>query len=236
MREVLAMIPGTLCDGLLFEPQILGLKDIFDCRVVDHSNSDDLSQVAANILTQMPDKFSVMGLSYGGIIAFELIRQAPKRIKQLILLNTNYKQPSQNTRESLYKFVGMTVLGQFREITTNFLKDAMLYSEHANLAEMRKTVLDMALNTGEQSFFKQVKAQLGRPDSTKILKEITCPVLIISGVEDKVCPVALHQDMAKMIPNSKLILLEKCGHLSTLEQPDAVNRAIRKWYGSLAHT
>ena len=229
MKEVLAMIPGTLCDDLLFSHQIAEFKDIFDCHVVDHSNSDSLYDVAANILSQMPETFSIMGLSYGGIIAFEMIRQAPERINRLILLNTNYKLPSKETLENLQKFVGMTILGDFKKITTDFLKDVMIYPGHPNLAEIRNTVLQMALNIGEKKYLNQVKAQLERPSSKKDLKNITCPTLIIAGMEDKVCPVALHQTMSDMIPNATLVILEKCGHLSTLEQPKAVNRSIRMW-------
>jgi len=230
MKESLIMIPGTLCDASLFKHQVSGLADIANPQVVSNSSSDDLGEVAANILQEINGNFSIMGLSYGGIIAFEMWRQARQRINKLILMNTNHKKPSETTRANQQRFLGMSALGEFREITTDFLKDAMLYDEHAEDAALRKTILQMALNTGHDNFFKQIKAQLNRPDSIPDLPNIKCPTLIITGKQDKVCTPKIHQEMAQLIPNSTIKLIEKCGHLSTLEQPKEVNRIIREWW------
>ncbi len=234
MKEPLIMIPGTLCDGSLFAAQMEGLKDLADCRIGDHSSSEDLKEVAANIINSVPasSNFSIMGLSYGGIIAFEIWRQAPKRISKMILLNTNYQKPSEATRTKQQQFLGMSVLGEFREITTDFLKDAMLHPKHAQQPEMRQAVLQMAMNVGKEAFFRQIKAQLYRPDSTADLPNIQCPTLVITGREDKVCTVEIHEKMASMMPNAILKIVEESGHLSTMEQPDEVNRMIREWWES----
>ena len=230
MLEPLLMIPGTLCDALLFKHQMEALADLAECRVVKHSSSSDLKQVAADILATVEGNFAIMGLSYGGIIAFEMWRQAPERITKMILLNTNHQKPSATTRAKQQQFLGMSALGEFREVTTDFLKDAMLHPKHASQPEMREIVLQMALNTGKDAFFNQVKAQLNRPDSTTDLPNIDCPVLIMTGQQDSVCTPKLHEEMAELIPNSTLFLIEECGHLSTLEQPKIVNSLIRNWW------
>jgi len=230
MRKPLVLIPGTLCDATLFKYQQVALQEIADCQVADHSSADSLEEVAANILSSINGPFSIMGLSYGGIIAFELWRQAAARIERMILLNTNYKKPSATTRANQQRFLGMSALGEFREITTDFLKDAMLHPAHAKQPEMRAMVLNMALNTGKAAFFNQIKAQLNRPDSTKDLPHIQCPTLIMTGRQDKVCTPIIHSEMAKLIPNSTLVIIEHCGHLSTLEQPEEVNRIIKEWW------
>ncbi|TAE39033.1 MAG: alpha/beta fold hydrolase [Runella slithyformis] len=227
---LLLMIPGTLCDATLFEPQIAALSDLAHCQVVNHSVADNLVEVARHILCQTEGHFAVMGLSYGGIIAFELWRQAPHRISKMILLNTNHRLPSETTRATQQRFLGMAALGEFRAITTDFLKDAMLHPKHAALPEMREKVLKMAINTGEEAFFSQIKAQLNRPDSTPDLPHIQCPVLVVTGREDKVCTPQIHQEMVSLMPNAMLAILEECGHLSTLEQPHSLNEIIRKWW------
>ncbi len=226
----LVMIPGTLCDALLFEKQVVGLRGLADCCVADNASADNLEQAAFNILSDIVEPCTLLGLSYGGIIAFEIIRQAPKKVSRLILLNTNYKEPSETTRINQQRFVGMAHLGEFREITTDFLKDTVLYPDHPQQYEIRKTVFQMAMNTGKEAFYRQIKAQLKRPDSTKDLPNIHCPTLIITGREDRLCPVVLHEEMAALIPNSKLVILEHCGHLSTIEQPEKVNQAIITWW------
>ena len=224
------MIPGTLCDYNLFKYQTEGLKDLVDCHVACNSSASSLKQVAKNILEKQTGSFSIIGLSYGGIIAFELLRQAPERINKLVLMNTNYKEPSEQTRINQQRFIGMAYLGQFKEITSEILIDAMLHPKNAEKQELRETILNMALNVGIDGFFNQVKAQLGRPDSTKDLQNIKCPTLIITGREDNICPLKLHEDMAEAIPNSTLKVIEECGHLSTLEQPNLVNNTIIDWW------
>ncbi|MEM1121577.1 MAG: alpha/beta hydrolase [Bacteroidota bacterium] len=230
MRKPLVLIPGTLCDANLFLHQMEGLKDLAVCQVADHSSADDLTEIAANILKEVQGDFAVLGLSYGGIIAFELWRQAPERINKLLLLNTNYKKPSETTRINQQRFLGMSALGEFKEITTDILTDAMLYPKHAKDPELRNIVLKMALNIGPANFFKQIKAQLNRPDSTPDLPNIQCPTLIMTGRQDAFCTPQLHEEMAALIPNSTLKVIEECGHLSTLEQPQLVNKTIRDWW------
>lgn len=233
MKDPLIFIPGTLCDANLFASQVTALSDLADCRVVDSSRSDSLAGIAALILAEVTGRFTLLGLSYGGIVALEIWRQAPKRISKLILMHTNYKAPSGTTILNQQRWVGMAVLGKFREVTTDILTDAMLHPDHARQPNLRETVLNMALNVGKAGFIRQITAQLGRPDSTDDLPTITCPTLIITGREDKICPPALHEDMARLIPDAHLEIIEQCGHLSTLEQPGAVNRIIRNWWENL---
>lgn len=232
MKETILLIPGTLCDDLLFESQITELADLGKFVVVDTVSNDNLSDLVRLLLLKAPPKFTVMGLSYGGIIAFEILRQAPQRVNKLILLNTNYKAPSQATIDNQKRFLEMANKGEFKEITTDNLKDAMLHTKHSKKMVIRKIVLQMALNVGIQGFINQTKAQLNRPDSTLDLPNIQCPTLIISGREDAICPVILHQEMADLIPNSTLQIIENCGHLSTLEQPTVVNQVIRTWWNN----
>ncbi|MEJ7740240.1 MAG: alpha/beta hydrolase [Chitinophagaceae bacterium] len=230
MKDHLIMIPGTLCDASLFHHQVQAFSDFAQCTIGDHSSSDALQRVAANILDSTEGDFSVMGLSYGGIIAFEMWRQAPERMKRLILLNTTFKLPSSETRITQQRFVSMARRGEFKEIIANNLKDAMLHPDHALMPGIRKHILDMALGVGKDKFYKQIKSQLGRPDSTADLPFIKCPTLIITGRQDKVCTPEIHAQMAAMIPNSTLEIIENCGHLTTLEQPGKVNEVIRKWW------
>ena len=232
-KPVVILLPGTLCDADLFTAQRHGLSDLFDLRDVSNSSADSLEEVTNNILREIEGSFSVLGLSYGGILAFELWRQAPERIESLILLNTNHRKPSINTRESQQRFLGMSQLGEFKEIVVDFLKDAMLHPIHAKDQELRNRILQMALNVGRDNFFNQVKAQLNRPDSVTDLPNIKCPVLVLTGREDLVCTVSIHEQMAALIPNATLEIIEKCGHLSTMEQPQVVNSIIRKWWKNL---
>jgi pimeloyl-ACP methyl ester carboxylesterase len=146
------------------------------------------------------------------------------------LLHTNYKPLSETTRINQERWVGMACLGRFEEITSHILTDLMLHPDHAKDPQMRATLLKMARTVGKEGFIRQVKAQQSRPDSTSDLPKITCPVLLITGQEDMICPVALHQEMAALLPRARLEIIEHCGHLSTLEQPQIVTQHIRNWW------
>ena len=228
-RLPLVLLPGTLCDASLFAPQVDALADIAVPQVVDVHLQDSIGAVAQYVLGQVDGVFAVAGLSYGGIIAFELWRQAPERVAKMALLNTNPHDASPETRASQQRFIGMAHLGEFREVTTDFLKDVMLHPDHRKDLAMRETILNMAQHIGITGFVNEVKAQLARPSSVPDLASITCPTLILTGKQDTVVPVEKHQMMTERIPHAHLVVVEHCGHLSTLEQPAIVNAALRDW-------
>ena len=228
-RVPLILLPGTLCDVTLFEHQVANLGDVCEPVVIDVSQQDTLGGVAQFILEQVDGQFAVAGLSYGGIVAFELWRQAPERILKMALLNTNPYAVNEEKRAIQQRFVGMAHLGNFREVTTDFLKDVMLHPDHQKDMVLRQKVLAMAESIGINGFVNEVKAQLARPDSTSDLPTITCPTLVLTGQEDVFCPVHVHEAMAAAIPNSHLVIVEHCGHLSTMEQPEFVTNALRDW-------
>ncbi len=232
-RKKLIMIPGTLCNEDLFKQQHEGLSDLFDCFTASNNSADSLKRIANNILKTYTGSFLLLGLSYGGIIAFEILRQAPERVDGLILLNTNYKKPSNKTQQAQQRFLGMAYLGILDVAIQEELTDAMLYYQNQKNKKLRNIILNMGLQVGINGFHNQIKAQLNRPDSSKDLPKIKCPTLIITGKEDNVCPVDLHEEMAKMIPNATLKIINQCGHLSTLEKPKEVNNIIKKWYQSI---
>lgn len=227
--NTLVFIPGTLCDSDLFISQIDFLKNKYNCVVADHSSSDNLTDVATGVLANIEGHMIIIGLSYGGIIAMEMMRISPERILGLVLMNTNHRPPSDKTRAMQERFVGMAHLGNFENITKSFLKDAMLHPDHLSDKKLKARVLNMAIHTGKENFYNQIKAQLGRPDSKKDMPFYNCPTLLITGSHDKVCTPALHKEMECLIPNSELQIIMNCGHLSTMEKPQMTTQVISNW-------
>lgn len=228
-RVPLALLPGTLCNALLWQAQVAALGDVAAPRVIDTAQHDTLAGVTNFIYEQMPRPFALAGLSYGGIIALEMWRRYPAAISHLALLNTTPYAATPEKRAAQQQLVGMALLGEFREVTTEHLKDAMLHPANANNPALRARVLQMAEDVGLAGFVNQVKAQLARPDATPTLPTITVPTLLLTGTGDTLCTPAIHHEMARLIPGATLIILPRCGHLSTLEQPAAVNAALRAW-------
>ena len=86
------------------------------------------------------------------------------------------------------------------------------------------------MDQGQAVLTRQIKAVRGRPDQRPNLASIRVPTLIMAGTEDILCPEDRQREMHESIPYSELVLLENCGHLATLEQPERVNQALEQLF------
>jgi len=104
-----------------------------------------------------------------------------------------------------------------------------LHPEHVRRVELTKLMADMARSIGARGQFNQQSAMLSRPDSHADLERLRVPTLLACGREDPVTPVRDHEAMAARVPGARLEIIENCGHLSTIEQPEIVNRVLKNW-------
>ena len=215
-----------MCDARLWKPQIEALD--IHCLVADLSSHDNLTDMAASVLDAAPASFAVAGLSMGGILAFELWRQAPERITHLALLDTNPHADTPDKRTMRLDQVEQVLSGQLRKLATESLKPAYLAKANRDNQALLDEILAMAMDAGEEVFRRQSIALKDRVDSVATLATISCPTTVICGAEDHICPPAYHELMARRIPGARLVIIENCGHLATLEQPDAVNYELQR--------
>ena len=195
--------------------------------VGDLTTSDKIEEIAAGVLANAPSSFAVAGLSMGGIVAFELWRQAPERITHLALLDTNAKADTPDRRSTRLDQVQQVMAGQLRSLAMETLKPAYLAKANRDNEELLDTILAMALDAGEATFERQSLALKDRPDSVATVETIDCPTIVMCGAEDRICPPSLHELMAERIPGARLVVIENCGHLASLESPDIVNRELQ---------
>lgn len=223
--EHLLLLPGMMCDERQWLPQTRSL-DI----AVSHANTtraDNFADMAAAALACAPPRFAVAGLSMGGILAFEMLRQAPERITHLALLDTNPHAEAAERQTLRLTQIQEAAAGRLRELAIESLKPLYLAEAHRDDAALLDTILSMALDLGPDVFRRQSLALRGRINSVPTLAEIDCPTLVMCGDEDTLCPLAYHELMAEKIPAARLHVIANCGHLSTLEQPQDVNRELR---------
>ncbi|MEE2716076.1 MAG: alpha/beta fold hydrolase [SAR324 cluster bacterium] len=228
-RTPLVLLPGLLLDERMWQPQIESLQEIAECWVPDLSRADTMAEMARQVLAQAPERFALAGLSMGGLLSFELWRQAPERITRLALLDTNPRTDTPERQEDRRRQLRMAASGKFPEITTDVLLPRLVHPNRLHDQALGQVILDMALSVGPTGFCNQINAVLSRSNSVPTLPTITVPTLVLCGREDILTPLELHEEMAASIPDATLTVLEHCGHLSTLEQPGAVNRALRDW-------
>jgi pimeloyl-ACP methyl ester carboxylesterase len=222
----LVLLPGTLCDERLFAHQMEHLADVASVKVGDLTAADTVSGMASAVLDRAPRRFALAGLSLGGIVAMEIIRIAPQRISRLALLDTNHNTPTPSQVATWELFEDLTRSGRFEEVTRRYLLESLL---HHQTPEAKALVLDMAARLGPESFLNQNAAMPTRPDNRSVLPTITVPTMVLCGSEERVCPVSVHEEIAASIPGAKLVVVPGAGHLSTIDQPELVTHALRRW-------
>jgi pimeloyl-ACP methyl ester carboxylesterase len=228
----LLLLPGSLCDEQLFRPQLDYFSSQRQVSVGCLAGSDSISGMAAQVLAKAPEKFAVAGLSMGGIVAFEIVRQAPTRVDRLALLDTNPGgeiADRAEVRRQQMDDVSKGGLPVILSLVESFFFPRYVAASRLGSAQLKATVLEMAKNAGVEAFIHQWQALMDRPDSCQTLAEIDCPTLVLCGDEDAMCSPDLHRDMAESINGATLEIINNCGHLSTLEAPNAVNTALDNW-------
>jgi pimeloyl-ACP methyl ester carboxylesterase len=221
-------LPGLLCDARLWAQQIDALGDVAHATVARYGDADTMEAMAAAALEQAPDgAFMLAGLSMGGYVAFEIMRQQPKRVLGLALISTSARPDTSETSEARRALVKQSK-SDFPGVIDQLLP-RLLHERRLNDAVLTSVVRSMAEELGPEVFRRQQAAIIARPDSRTQLHEIACPTLIVCGRDDKITPVEVHAEMAERIPGAHLSILEDCAHLATLEQPDHVARELRSW-------
>jgi len=227
-RANVVLVPGLLCTKALWEPQMAALGDIAEMTVGVHTRHDSIGGIAKSILAAAPQQFALAGLSMGGFVAFEILRQAPQRVTRLALLDTNARTDLPERSEQRRQMIAQAEREGLQRVVDGLLQGFLRPAAQAD-KRLTDTVRRMADNTGIEGFKRQQSAIIRRLDSRPFLRSIRCPTLVLVGHDDVLTPVAMAQEIAAGIPGAKLEIVPDCGHLSTLEQPEAVSRALRVW-------
>lgn len=232
MSLPVVLVPGLNCSLRLFEPQLPALWRIGPVVVADHRSDDSISAIARRILADAPPRFALLGLSMGGYIAFEIMRQAPSCVAGLALLDTSARpeSPEQTVRRKAQ--IDMARSGRFDEISEQMYAVLSRPAGQGD-ARMQQIIRAMAVDTGPDAFIRQQTAIMGRADSRPTLSTLRCPTLVVVGDDDKLTPPELADEIAQGIPGARLEVVAQCGHLSTLDQPERVTALLDSWLRTL---
>lgn len=229
MQE-LVLVPGLVCTRALWAPQSAALADRARITVADHTRHDTVQAVAASILAAAPPQFALAGLSLGGYIAFEIMRQAPERITRLALLDTSAKPFDAAQRGDRLALVERARREGMSPIAERLLP-AFIHPDRLNDTALVGDVRRMIMATSPDVFALQQNAIMTRPDSLPTLNAIRVPTLVLVGRDDQRTPVADHAEIVAGIGSATLTVVEHCGHLATMERPEAVSAAMAQWLG-----
>jgi pimeloyl-ACP methyl ester carboxylesterase len=226
----LVFIPGLLCTAELFAPQVAALWPYGPITIASTLEGDTIAEMATAILAQAPPEFALIGLSMGGMISLEIMRQAPERVRKLALLDTS-AQPAPAEQATLFQ--GLLAQAQRGEAAT-VMGEALvsvLHPIHQQDPGLRAINRRMGAAIGVAGFARQVKAVLSRVDSRPGLAAVVVPTLVLVGEQDQLTPPEVARELAAGIRHAHLVIVPDCGHGSTIEQPQAVNQALQEWLG-----
>lgn len=222
----LLFLPGMMCDARLFAPQIAALSGGRMVACMDISRHDTVAALAKAVLRDAPPRFALAGLSMGGIVAMEVLRQAPERVERLALLDTNPLAELPEVQVARAAQTARAEGGDLGAMMADTFVPRYLARPNPEIAGICNA---MALDLGPQVFVRQSLALRERPDQCATLARFDGPALILCGAEDALCPLARHDLMHGLMPHAAYQVIGGAGHLPTLETPDIVTEALRQW-------
>jgi pimeloyl-ACP methyl ester carboxylesterase len=228
MRYPLILLPGMMCDARLFYPQIAAISGRWPVFTAPICGANNMQKLAQDILQVAPPIFSLAGLSMGGIVAMEILRQAPERVDRLALLDTNPLPETASMKAKRATQMDAVKVGSLERVIREEMKPNYLIGG-PDKQKISELCMKMANDKGAQAFVNQSLALRDRRDQREILSNFSGRSLVLCGEFDILCSPERHKLMSELLVNSRLEIIEDAGHLPTLEQPDPVNAAIMRW-------
>jgi pimeloyl-ACP methyl ester carboxylesterase len=224
----IVLVPGLLTSWRLYAGQLSALWQHGPVTIVGTTRDDSMAAIASRILADAPPRFALAGVSMGGYICFELVRQAPDRVARLALLDTTARPDTPELTQRRQAQMALARGGRFSEIADQQFPLLIHPSRHDDPAA-RELVRLMASETGPEAFIRQQQAIIGRADSRPGLGAIGCPTLVLVGDSDRLTPPELSAEIAAGIPGARLVEVAGSGHLTPLDQPEQVTEALVEW-------
>jgi pimeloyl-ACP methyl ester carboxylesterase len=231
----LVLLPGLLCDASVWLAMLPRLQAHSPCVIPNYGVLDNIESMARHVLqTTPPGPLAVAGHSMGGRVALEMLRQQPGRIQRLALMDTGYEALAPGALGEKERAVRMALLQTARQDGMRAMGQrwarGMVHPERLD-SPLFAQILAMIERSTPEVFAAQIQALLNRPNVTDLLGQIRCPTLLLCGEEDLWSPLARHVQMRDLMLAApvELVAIAQSGHMSTMEQPDAVCQAMLRW-------
>jgi pimeloyl-ACP methyl ester carboxylesterase len=224
------LLPGLLCDATVWSAQVAALKPHANVTVADFSQLDSLEDMARASLALRTSPLVAIGHSMGARVALEMVRAAPERIARLALLDTGIHPVREGEEANRQILVDLAFKDGMAALAARWLPP-MVHEARVGNRRLMEPLKAMVMRATPEQHLRQIRALLNRPDPRALLPTIRCPVLVMVGRQDRWSPLAQHQEIAALIPNAELVVIEDSGHMSPVEQADQVSRALLRWLG-----
>jgi pimeloyl-ACP methyl ester carboxylesterase len=224
----LVLLPGLAGDSEMWRDQLPALA-AWRPHVSDvHMRHPTIAEMAAALLARHAGRLALCGASMGGMLAMEAARQAPARIAGLALLGTSARPEDEEMRHVREKAIALFAQDRVAEVIEPNAAFAF-HPRHAQDTSLVQRYVEFVLRAGALQLVRQNRAVIGRPDARPHLSAIRCPTLVMCGEDDQLTPVDRSREIAALVPGARFVTLPECGHMLTMEQPDAVNAELLRW-------
>lgn len=224
----LLLLPGLSSTPELWDAVRAALPVGIVSTALENPALEDIDAIAEEILATAPPLFALAGFSFGGYVALAIAARAPNRIERLALIATGANADAPEAAASRTRLVELAQSGAYASIDGKMTR-FLLHPDHADDASIHAIRARMSRGYGAGTFVAQQRAAMARPARDAVLASIRVPTLIAVGREDRVTPLAQHEEMARRIPAADLVVFERCGHLVPLEAPLDLAAALTKW-------
>jgi len=229
-RPTIILLPGLLCDAHIWASQVEALGPFAEVHVADFSQLDSIEAMARAALDVAGGPVVVIGHSMGARAALEAVRLAPERVVRLGLIDTGIHRKREGEEATRQVLVDLAFEQGMEALAERWLPPMVHVDREADAA-LLGPLKEMVLRASPELHQRQIRALLRRPDARPLLADIRCPTLVMVGRQDRWSPLAQHEEIASLIPGARLVVIEDSGHMSPVEQPAQVNRALLDWLG-----
>jgi pimeloyl-ACP methyl ester carboxylesterase len=231
MKPTLVCAPALMCDVIEWQAQIAAFESQLSVQVIDYGVLDSLPAMAEHLLKDAPPRFALAGHSIGGRVALEVMRIAPERVTHLALLDTGCHalpegEAAEKERTLRLGFLELAKDKGVAAMARTWVRN-MVHPDRLTDKPLIDTITTMFARKPVAVYAAQIKALLERPEAFPLLSQIQCPTLVLCGNEDGNSPPEANREMAAAITSALLQIVPKCGHMSLMEQPQAVNAALQ---------
>ena len=233
----LALLPGLACDDAVWAHARAAFASRADVHIAKYGALDSLPAMAEQVLRSVEGEFAIAGHSMGGRVALEVFRLAPERIRGIALLDTGTQplaagEPGEREVAGRHELVGIAQRDGMAAMAARWVL-GMVWKPRLDDRELVDAIIAMFARSSAETFTAQIRALIARPDAGPLLPRIACPALVLCGADDSWAPAARHREMAQRIAGATLTLVPECGHMCTLERPEAVTEALLAWHARL---
>jgi 3-oxoadipate enol-lactonase len=247
--ETVVFAHGLLWSGRMFEGQVHALKDRYRCITFDFpgqgrsevtSRGYDMDSLAADTallvkeLNAAPCHFA--GLSMGGFVAMRMGIYYPELVRSLILMETS---ADPEPPENIPKYKMLSLISRWISIrlvsrrTMQIMFGQSFLNDPAR-RELREQWHGYLVANNQTGIARALRGVIEREGVYEKLGKIKAPTLVIVGEQDVATVPAKAERICKAIPGAKLVRIPNAGHTSTVEEPEAVSRAIELFLRELA--